>query len=66
MSVAVIAWGAHPDFPLALLASRDERHDRLTSAAGCRWTTSNPAKIPRRMPGEWDMDPAVFSAGAED
>lgn len=40
MSVTAIAWGAHPDFPQALIANRDERHDRPTSAAG--WWTREP------------------------
>lgn len=40
MSVTAIAWGAHPDFPLVLIANCDERHDRPTSAAS--WWTQGP------------------------
>ncbi|QXP84625.1 NRDE family protein [Methylococcus sp. ANG] len=60
MSVAAIAWGAHPDFPLALIANRDERHDRPTSAAG--WWT----RAPECLAGEDQMHGGTWLAVTRD
>lgn len=41
MSTVALAWGAHPDFPLILIANRDERHARATAQAA--WWSEEPS-----------------------
>lgn len=54
MSAIAIAWGAHPDYPLVLLANRDERHARPTLPAS--WWTQPPhclAGLDEARGGTW-------------
>lgn len=46
MSTIALAWGAHPDFPLILIANRDERHARPTALAA--WWPTEPAYLGAR------------------
>ncbi|HYE35553.1 NRDE family protein [Methylocaldum sp.] len=46
MSVIALAWGAHPDFPLVLIANRDEQHARPTAPAA--WWPTEPAYLGAR------------------
>jgi uncharacterized protein with NRDE domain len=41
MSAIALAWGAHPDYPLVVLANRDESHARPTAPAA--WWPEQPA-----------------------
>jgi uncharacterized protein with NRDE domain len=46
MSTVALAWGAHPDFPLILIANRDERYARATAPAA--WWSEEPACLAGR------------------
>ncbi|SVB95812.1 uncharacterized protein METZ01_LOCUS248666, partial [marine metagenome] len=39
----IVAWDAHPDYPLVFAGNRDEFHDRPTAAAD--WWTDAPAVL---------------------
>ncbi len=54
MCLLIVAWDAHPDYPLVFAGNRDEFHDRPTAAAD--WWTDAPAVLggrDLRAGGSW-------------